>query len=203
MQISSPYKPKRKIFFQQLHLCHLLITGITTFIFGGVSLLISDIVFLGLYHFPCLDDLLSKGYAQKVPEEERNRQDWFVWYLPHHPVLHPLKPDKTRVVLDCSAKYRGISLNDKLLQGPDLTNSLVDVLTRFRQEHIAMMVDIESMFHQVRVTLEHCVALRFFWWPEGDLNQDPNDYRMQVHLHVWCDFITQLRKFWITKGSRR
>ena len=58
-------------------------------------------------------DLLSKGYAQKVPEEERNRQDGFVWYLPHHPVLHPLKLDKTRVVFDCSAKYRGISLNDK------------------------------------------------------------------------------------------
>ena len=105
-----------------------------------------------------------------------------MWYLPHHPVLHPLKPDKTRVVFDCSAKYRGISLNDKLLQGPDLTNSLVGVLTRFRQEHVAMMADIESMFHQVRVTPEHCDALRFLWWPEGDLNQQPKDYRMQVHL---------------------
>lgn len=129
-----------------------------------------------------IDDMLSKGYAQKVPEEEHNRQDGFVWYLPHHPVHHPLKPDKTRVVFDCSAKYRGTSLNDKLLQGPDLTNSLVGVLTRFRQEHIAMMADIESMFHQVRVTPEHCDALRFLWWPEGDLNQAPKDYRMQVHL---------------------
>ena len=129
-----------------------------------------------------IDDMLSKGYAQKVPEEERNRQDGLVWYLPHHPVHHPLKPDKTRVVFDCSARYRGTSLNDKLLQGPDLTNSLVAVLTRFRQEHIAMMADIESMFHQVRVTPEHCDALIFLWWPEGDLNQAPKDYRMQVHL---------------------
>ena len=77
------------------------------------------------------DNMLSKGYAQKVPEEEHNRQDGFAWYLPHHPVHHPLKPDKTRVVFDCSARYRGTSLNDKLLQGPDLTNSLVGVLTQF------------------------------------------------------------------------
>jgi len=126
--------------------------------------------------------MLSEGYAQKVLEEERNRQDGFVWYLPHHPVHHPLKPDKTRVVFNCSAKYRGTSLNDKLLQGPDLTKSLVGVLTRFRQEQIAMMADIESMFHQVRVTPEHCDALTFLWWPEGNLNQAPKDYRMQVHL---------------------
>ena len=73
--------------------------------------------------------MLSKGYAQKVTEEECNGQDGFVWYLPHHPVHHPLKPDKTRIVFDCSAKYPGTSL--KLLQGPDLTNSLVGVLTPF------------------------------------------------------------------------
>ena len=46
------------------------------------------------------------------------------------------------MVLDCSNKYRGTSLNDQLLQGPDLTNSLVGVLTRFRQEPVAFMADI-------------------------------------------------------------
>ena len=29
---------------------------------------------------------------------------------------------------------------------------------------------------------EHCDALRFLWWPEGDLNKQPKDYWMQVHL---------------------
>ena len=60
----------------------------------------------------------------------------------------PHKPGKIRVVFDCSAKYGGISLNDQLLKGPDLTNSLFGVLSRFRQERIALMADIESMFYQ-------------------------------------------------------
>ena len=45
-----------------------------------------------------------------------------------------------------------------------------------------MMADIESMFHQVQVTPEHCDPLRFLWWPEGDLNWALKYYRMQVHL---------------------
>ena len=40
------------------------------------------------------NDMLSKGYAQKVPEEEHIRQDGFVWYLPLHPVHHPLNLTK-------------------------------------------------------------------------------------------------------------
>ena len=88
-----------------------------------------------------MDDLISKDYARKVRKENLDNSD--VWYLPHHAVFHPQKPDKVRVVFDCSAKFQGTSLNDQLLQGPDLTNTLVGVLTRFRQEQIAFMSDIE------------------------------------------------------------
>lgn len=45
------------------------------------------------------------------------------WYIPHHGVYHPRKPEKIRVVFDCSAKFAGTSLNDHLLTGPDLTNT--------------------------------------------------------------------------------
>jgi len=37
-----------------------------------------------------------------------------VWYLPHHAVKHPRK-GKVRVVFDCAAKTKGLSLNDDLL----------------------------------------------------------------------------------------
>ena len=75
-----------------------------------------------------------------------------------------------------------MSLNDQLLQGPDFTNSLVGVLLRFRQERVAVMADIEKMFHQVNVTPEDCEALRFLWWPGGDLSKEPVEYQMTVHL---------------------
>ncbi|XP_067451997.1 uncharacterized protein [Thunnus thynnus] len=34
------------------------------------------------------------------------------------------------------------------------------------------MVDIQAMFHQVKVAEEHVDFLRFLWWPEGDLDLD-------------------------------
>jgi hypothetical protein len=44
------------------------------------------------------------------------------------------------------------------------------------------MADVESMFHQVRVTSNDYDALRFLWWPQNDLNVEPQEFRMLVHL---------------------
>ena len=83
-------------------------------------------------------------------------------YVPHHGVYHPKKPGKIRVIFDCGARYTGTSLNQNLLQGLDLTNSLVGVLCRFRQEAIAFSCDVESMFHQFFVNEDDRDLLRFF-----------------------------------------
>ena len=73
------------------------------------------------------------------------------WYLPQHGIYHPTKPNKCWLVFDCSANFAGKSLNDYLLSSPDLTSSLIGVLTRFRQDHVTFIGDIEAMFNQVRV----------------------------------------------------
>lgn len=86
------------------------------------------------------------------------------------------------MAFDCVASYQGTSLNDQLLQGPDLTNSLVGVLTRLRQNPIAIMADIESMFHQVRIPEDDCDLLRFLWWPDGDCSKNLEEYKMVVHI---------------------
>lgn len=93
-----------------------------------------------------LNDVISKGYAEPVPQEVLNRQDGKVWYILHHGVYHPRK-STIQVVFDCASSFKGTSLNHELLQGPDLTNSLLGVLIRFRQHPIALMADIEAMFH--------------------------------------------------------
>jgi hypothetical protein len=80
-----------------------------------------------------------------------------------------------------------MSINSKVLQGPDLTNMLIGVLLRFRQEKIAMMADIKAMFLQVHVTPEYRDVLRFLWLPDGDMSADPVAYRMTAHLFggIW------------------
>ncbi|KAK3754647.1 hypothetical protein QZH41_001706 [Actinostola sp. cb2023] len=129
-----------------------------------------------------MNDVMQRGYAEKVQQSEIAGDNGRTWYIPHHGVFHPKKPDKLRIVYDCSAKYKGESLNEHLLSGPDLTNSIVGVLLRFRQESFAFMCDIEGMFHQFKVHEEYRDFLRFLWWENGDTSRDPEDYRMTVHL---------------------
>lgn len=128
-----------------------------------------------------MSDMISKGYAEKVPEGILERSDGRKWYLPHHGVLHPQKK-KLRVVFDCGATYRGISLNSQLLQGPDLTSTLIGVIARFRKEPVVIAADIKAMFLQVQVPKEDRDLLRFVWWPDGDYSQNMVEYRMTVHL---------------------
>ncbi|CAH1277471.1 TRAF3 [Branchiostoma lanceolatum] len=128
-----------------------------------------------------MEKIIDKGYAEKVPTEQLQAEDGQVWYVPHHGVYHPQK-GKIRVVFDCAASYAGTSLNKELLQGPDLTNTLLGVLTRFRQEPVVLMADIEAMFSQVKVPSEDRDYQRFMWWPEGDINEPLEEYRMTVHV---------------------
>lgn len=127
-----------------------------------------------------MNETIECGDAERVPPEELYKSP--AWYILHHGVYHPQKPGKIRVVFDCSAKYKGVSLNDHLLTGPELTNSLIGVLCRFRNGPVAVMCDIECMFHQFRVRAEDQDYLRFLWWDNGDFHSSPSVYRMRVHL---------------------
>ena len=52
------------------------------------------------------------------------------------------------------------------MHGPDLNPSLISVLTHFRQGQVAIIADVRSMFHQVKVNSQETDTLRFLWWPE-------------------------------------
>jgi hypothetical protein len=81
-----------------------------------------------------------------------------------------------------SLSNSGTSLNDVLLSGPDLNNSLIGVLLKFRMERIAVAADIQQMFHCFYVRPDHRNFLRFFWHHDNDFKKELVEYRMKVHV---------------------
>ena len=64
------------------------------------------------------------------------------------------------------------------MTGPNLTNSLIGVLMRFRTEKIAIMADVEKMFYNFYVDEQDRNYLRFLWHQDNDPNKEIIDYRM-------------------------
>ena len=126
-----------------------------------------------------MNDLMKKGYAEKSSKEAPEGN---TWYILHHGVYHPKKLGKIRVVFDCSAKFKEASLNQNLMSGPDLANQIVGVLTRFHEEPVVIMSDIESMFHQVMLPREDRSLLRFLWWEDHDINGSAKDFEICVYV---------------------
>ena len=129
-----------------------------------------------------INTYIKECYARKIRKEETINTSDKTWYLSHHPVFHPQKPGKVRVVFDAATKYKGKSLNKELFPGPELLNSLVGVLLRFRN-HKKPFGDVEAMFHQVRVKPSDRDALWFLW--ADSPFEDPtkiDTYQMLVHI---------------------
>ncbi|KAI4883908.1 hypothetical protein NFI96_004102 [Prochilodus magdalenae] len=118
-----------------------------------------------------IQKMLDNDHAELAPMLQDHQE---CWYLPSFGVYHPRKPGKIRIVFDSSARYDGVSLNDVLLTGPDLNNSLLGVLMRFRKEQVAVTGDIEHMFHCFVVKEEH---RNYLWFLSFIV-----DYRMKVHV---------------------
>ena len=64
-------------------------------------------------------------------------------------------------MFDCSATYAGTSVNQHLLQGPDLINSMLGILCRFRKGRVAVACDAEKMFYNFHVSPADRDYLRF------------------------------------------
>ena len=53
------------------------------------------------------------------------------------------------------------------------------------------------MFHQFFVNEEYRDLLRFFWWDQGDVKKDAQEYQMKVHLFGAASSVAQIM------GSRK
>ena len=102
------------------------------------------------------------------PVERKRIKPSRIWYLPHHPVQIPNKPKKIRRVASAPSIFKGQSLNNNLLTGPDLLAKLTGILLRFRKHSIGLLADIEGMFKQLSVREEDRPASRF----SGDITKN-------------------------------
>ncbi|BHF59483.1 Ribose-phosphate pyrophosphokinase 2 [Sparganum proliferum] len=111
------------------------------------------------------------------------------WYLPHHPVVNPRKPEKNRVVFDCAAKCQGVSLNDNLYQGPDL-NVKQDKKDKSRApisaKLVANMLSVAGADHIITMDLHASQIQGFFDIPVDNLYAEPAVIRwIQKNIPDW------------------
>ena len=66
------------------------------------------------------------------------------------------------------------------MPGPDLLNSLLGIIFRFRENPVAMTADIESMFLQAAVPPHECRFLRFLWSSDPADHVDTYEYNRHV-----------------------
>ncbi|XP_055611269.1 uncharacterized protein LOC129757912 [Uranotaenia lowii] len=100
-----------------------------------------------------LREYLALNHMEEVPADEVSVETSKCFYLPHHAVVKTESTTtKLRVVFDASsASSTGVSLNDKLLAGPNVNQELFDVFLRFRTKQVAFTADVEKMYRQVLV----------------------------------------------------
>ncbi len=138
---------------------------------------------------------LRKGYAKRLSRDEASAPVKHQWFFPHHPVTNPNKPGKIRRVFNAASKFKGASLNDHLMTGPNLLNSLTGILMRFRKERVAISTDIESMFSQVVVPKDDQIVLQFLW--RDDRNSPPEVYQYCRHIFGAKSYLLQSIMFFI------
>ena len=121
---------------------------------------------------------LERGHVKQLSAEEGKTARTFI---PVFTVKNERK-GKLRIVFDSSAKFKGVSLNDCLYQGPDQVNRLTGVLMRFRHNAVAFSADIETMFHCFAVPESQQKSQCFFWYEDNIPGNKIVPYAARVHI---------------------
>ena len=109
-----------------------------------------------------IQESIDLGHMSVV--ENSDKKSGF--FMPHHAVFkESSSTTKTRVVLNGSAESStGVSLNDTLMVGPTLQNSIFVLHLRFRLHNIALTADIEKMYKQILVRPSDRKYQRILWF---------------------------------------
>ncbi|XP_077470984.1 uncharacterized protein LOC144085517 [Stigmatopora argus] len=109
-------------------------------------------------------EMVERRAAKKLSKEMITNWRGPVWYVSHlvapnpHSVTTPV-----RLVWNSSQKFKGLSMNDILLKGPDVLNPIRAVLLRFRRGVHAALGDIKKMYNSVWLEEPEMHLHRFLW----------------------------------------
>ncbi|XP_058477623.1 uncharacterized protein LOC131448851 [Solea solea] len=114
-------------------------------------------------------DMIDRKAATKLSRDTVINWHGPVWYVSHliapnpHSVTTPV-----RLVWNSSQKFKGVSLNDLLMKGPDVLNQIRAVLLRFRGGVHAALGDIKKMYNSVWLEEKEMHLHRFLWRDSED-----------------------------------
>ncbi|XP_068203603.1 uncharacterized protein [Palaemon carinicauda] len=121
-------------------------------------------------------DMVHRGVARKLIIDEMSSYNGPIHYLPHNEIH---KPDSVstplRIVFNSSSSYLGHVLNDYFAKGPDVLNSMIARLIRFRQHAVVIIADIKKMNKTVRIS-EHDQHTCRSLWRDLETDKEPDHY---------------------------
>ena len=130
-----------------------------------------------------IEDMISRGVARKVPDEELKTYPGVVNYLPHLAAINPKSASTpVRICFDASrSQGGGPSLNDILAKGPDrFLNNLAGVIINFRNGRVAVKGDVSKMYNCVKL-VEEDAFVQCFLWRDLDTSKVPETYQVVVN----------------------
>lgn len=119
-------------------------------------------------------EMVERGAAKKLTKDTLTNWTGPVWYVSHLVAPNPHSTTTpVRLVWNSSQKFRGTSMNDLLLKGPDVLNPIRAVLLRFRRGVHAALGDIKKMYNSVWLEDLEVHLHRFLWrdTEDGELEE--------------------------------
>ena len=125
---------------------------------------------------------IDQGFLEEAPDlPEMDDQFFLPGFMVKRETTHETS---YRFVMNGAKEFKGKSLNDFLLPGPNKMNNLADVLLLFRRHPHVLTCDIRNMFLGIQVSPNDREYLKVFYRPsEAD---DLRIYRCTRHVFGLC-----------------
>ena len=128
-------------------------------------------------------DMIARGVARVVSDEELEAFSGHVNYIPHLAAINPRSQSTpVRICFDASRQQGGgPSLNQVLAKGPDrYLNNLAGVIVNFRNGREAAKGDVRKMYNCVKLDRDDAF-LQCFLWRNLDSSQQPQTFQVLVN----------------------